>query len=172
MVVLDEADSDADFNGGLGAGALNDAAGDFAVRNSVLAGNIRSGAPVPSDCSGALDAYGHNRFGSVAGCTVTHTGACGGSDPLLGSLAELGPLQFNGGATPTHAIQAGSGLIDDVDSPCICQDRFGNPLAHDQRDGPRVVGARCDVGAFELGALPAGALFSDGFENGTTWNWR
>lgn len=171
-VVLNEADTDADPNGGLGGGAFNEPGGIFAVRNSVLAGNFRSGAPVPSDCSGAVGGYGHNRFGSFSGCTVTHTGACGGSDLPLGSPAELGPLQFNGGATPTHAIQAGSGLIDDVDSPCICQDRFSSPIAVDQRGGARVVGARCDVGAFEFGALPAGALFSDGFEIGTTWNWR
>ncbi len=171
-VVFNEADTDADPNGGLGGGAFNEPGGIFAVRNSVLAGNTRSGAPVPTDCSGAVGGYGHNRFGSFSGCTVTHTGACGGSDLLLGSLAELGPLQINGGRTPTHAIQAGSGLIDDVDSPCICQDSFAVPILSDQRGGPRVVGARCDVGAFEFGALPAGALFSDGFETGNTWNWR
>jgi hypothetical protein len=171
-IVFNEADTDADPNGGLGGGVFNEPGSAFAVRNSVLAGNTRSGAPVPTDCAGSLDAYGHNRFGSFSGCTVTHTGACGGADLLLGSVAELGPLQFNGGATPTHAIQAGSGLIDDVDSPCNCQDRYGFPLINDQRDGPRVVGARCDVGAFEVGALPVGALFSDGFESGNFWNWR
>lgn len=171
-VAFNDADSDADPGGGVGGGFYNAAGNAFALRNSVVAGNFRSGAPIPDDCFGAVDTFGHNRFGSFSGCTLTHAGACGGSDLALPSLAELGPLQYNGGGTPTHAIQAGSALIDDVDAPCICQDPFGSPLALDQRVGLRVVGARCDVGAFERGALPDGALFSDEFESGTTWNWR
>lgn len=171
-IAFNDADSDADPNGGTGGGFYNEVGGGFALRNSVVAGNTRSGAPIADDCVGAADGYGHNRFGSFAGCALNHTGSCGGSDLLLPAIAELGPLQFNGGPTPTHAIQAGSALIDDVDSPCVCQDRFGDPLSFDQREGARVVGARCDVGAFEFGALPAGALFADGFESGNTWKWR
>jgi hypothetical protein len=170
-VAFNEADSDADPNAGRGGGAYNGATGILAIRNSVFAGNSRSGAPVPDDCFGALGSYGHNRFSSFDGCAITQTGACGGSFELLASTAELGPLVANGGATRTHAIQPGSSLVDDVDPPCICQDQNGAPIAHDQRDGPRVVGARCDVGAFELGALPPGSIFADGFESGGTYLW-
>jgi hypothetical protein len=171
-VVFNEADSDADVNGGVGGGIRSAPGGIFAIRNSVLAGNTRSGAPVADDCSGNVAGYGHNRLGSFAGCNVTHTGACGGADNLLGSIAELGPLRFNGGPTPTHAIQPGSGLIDDVDAPCICQDSGAAQILADQRKGPRISGARCDVGAYESGALPPGSLFSDGFENTSTARWN
>ena len=170
-VAFNEADSDADPNGGRGGGVWNDPFGTLAIRNSVLAGNYRSGSPVADDCYGDLGAYGHNRFGSFTGCTIAHTGGCGGTDLLLASLNELGPLQYNGGVTPTHAIQPGSSLIDDVDAPCICQNQFANPITLDQRDGSRVVGARCDVGAYELGALPSNLIFADGFEWGSIALW-
>lgn len=171
-VAFNEADFDADPNGGRGGGAYSGSAGVFAIRNSVFAGNTRAGAPVPDDCYGNVGSYGHNRFSTYDGCTITQTGACGGSFQLLASTAELGPLQFNGGATRTHAIQPGSSLVDDVDPPCICQNDLGNPIPFDQREGPRVVGPRCDVGAYELGALPAGSLFADGFESGGSSLWN
>ena len=66
----------------MGGGVRSEPAGVFAIRNSVLAGNYRSGAPVADDCSGNLGAHGHNRFGSTAGCNVTHTGGCGGSEVM------------------------------------------------------------------------------------------
>ncbi len=171
-VAFNEADTDADPDGGRGGGVYNETASTLAIRNSVLAGNYRSGAPEPDDCFGNLAAYGHNRFGSFTGCTVTHTGACGGTDQLLASLAELGPLQYNGGATPTHAIQPGSSLIDDVDAPCVCQNQFASPILSDQRDGPRIAGARCDVGAYEFDALPSNLIFTDGFGGGLSDYWR
>jgi CSLREA domain-containing protein len=171
-VVFNQADIDADPNGGRGGGLYNESSGTLAIRNSVLAGNYRSGAPVADDCFGTLASYGHNRFGSFDGCAISHGGNCGGQDLLLASTTELGPLRFNGGATRTHAIQAGSSLIDDVDPNCICQNWMGNALASDQRGGPRVAGARCDVGAFEYGALPPGSLFADDFELGHSLLWR
>jgi hypothetical protein len=171
-VAFNEADVDADPIGGTGGGIRNEPPGILAIRNSVLAGNYRSGTPVPDDCSGSLGSYGFNRLSSFAGCAITQTGGCGGMHRLLGSNSELGPLRYNGGVTPTHAIQAGSDLIDDVDPPCVCQNELASPIALDQRDGSRVVGARCDVGAFEFGALPAGSLFADGFESGSTWYWH
>ncbi len=53
----------------------------------------------------------------------------------------------------THALLAGSNAIDggDPDFGCIGPDAL--PFATDQRGAPRVVGARCDVGAFEYRPL-------------------
>ena len=56
--------------------------------------------------------------------------------------AKLNPLSDNGGPTQTHALLPGSPAID-----------LGNntdALATDQRGQPRVVGERCDIGAYEL----------------------
>jgi hypothetical protein len=171
-VAFNEADVDGDPNGGRGGGVHNYPGGTFAIRNSVFAGNYRSGAPVPDDCYGTLGSYGHNRFTSVVGCTITQTGACGGTYLALDSASELGPLRYNGGVTRTHAIQPGSALIDDVHPPCICQNQSATPIGYDQRNGPRIVGARCDVGAFEFGALPPNLLFADGFEFGILGLWN
>jgi len=142
----------------------------FNPRNSVIAGNTNSAAHVPDDCKGpgTNTGFGYNKFGTKDGCVVGHAGACAGSDSLLDSLAELGPLQSNGGPTRTHAIQAGSGMIDGVVSPCVCNGAESN----DQRDGARPQGQSCDIGAFEYDALPSGLVFRDDFELGNLWAWN
>lgn len=71
------------------------------------------------------------------------------ADPLLG------PLQYNGGATLTHALLPGSPAIEHGNNIAI--------LNFDQR-GPgyrRVVGAAADIGAFEVGA---DGIFGDSFD--------
>lgn len=57
--------------------------------------------------------------------------------------ALLGPLDDDGGPTPTHALLVGSPAVDGVGSGCP-------PPAADQRGVTRPQGARCDIGAFEL----------------------
>lgn len=62
----------------------------------------------------------------------------GGEQPLD---PRLGPLQDNGGTTPTRALRPGSLAINTVsDSQCP---------ATDQRGEPRPQGAACDIGAYE-----------------------
>ncbi|HET6865942.1 MAG TPA: fibronectin type III domain-containing protein, partial [Solirubrobacteraceae bacterium] len=56
---------------------------------------------------------------------------------------KLGPLQGNGGPTPTMALGAGSAAID----------RGAGCASTDQRGLTRPVGAACDIGAYEF-ALP------------------
>lgn len=57
---------------------------------------------------------------------------------------KLGPLQDNGGPTPTRALLAGSPAINAGSNP--------SGLAHDQRGGDyaRAVGGSADVGAYEF----------------------
>jgi len=68
---------------------------------------------------------------------------------------QLGPLQDNGGPTPTHALLPGSPAIDAGGSDCP-------PPATDQRGFPRPVDgnddgvATCDIGAYELGGTAPG----------------
>jgi len=76
-------------------------------------------------------------------------GSCVGTsgDPLLG------PLQDNGGPTPTMLPGFGSGAIDAVDcDPAV---------SVDQRGVSRPQGEACDIGAVEV---LTDAIFADGFE--------
>jgi hypothetical protein len=63
---------------------------------------------------------------------------------LVGVDPRLGPLQDNGGPTPTMALLLGSPAIDAGSNPLN--------LPTDQRGDPRVVGAGADIGAYEFGA--------------------
>jgi hypothetical protein len=76
-------------------------------------------------------------------------GANGISNAVAGNLVgvdpKLGPLEDNGGPTPTMALLPGSPAIDAGANPL--------GLTSDQRGySPRVVGAAADIGAYELGA--------------------
>lgn len=132
----------ASFRGGgldTGAGALT------VVNNSIIAGN--DGQLGPNDCSGALSFDSRNNLiGDSNGCEISgflFTYVLD-VDPLLS------PLAFNGGPTPTHALQSGSPARETA---------YGFPPpaanaceARDQRGVPRPQGAGvCDMGAFEAG---------------------
>jgi hypothetical protein len=67
----------------------------------------------------------------------------------------LASLSYNGGLTPTHALQP--------TSPCIDAGNNVAGLSVDQRGPgfPRVIGANTDIGAFEL---DLDLIFADGFD--------
>lgn len=79
---------------------------------------------------------------------------------------NLGPLANNGGGTQTHALLAGSCLIDagGTFSP------GGLLFTHDQRGGsfPRFVNTHADIGAFEYQGAPAPVDGACGSDNGKT----
>jgi len=104
--------------------------------------------------------------GACFGGTVTALGVnlstdatCAGFTQVTPAQLSLGPLDFNGGLTQTHALLPGSVAVDAASD---CNDALGNPVATDQRgarrprDGDQTGGAACDVGAFERGpeAIP------------------
>ena len=89
----------------------------------------------------------------------------------------MAPLAFNGGPTQTRALLPGSPAIDAGDPAIVF-----NPAQSDQRgapfvrvvDGNAVIGARIDIGAFELQPTPAPSadFDSDGDRDGAdffTW---
>jgi hypothetical protein len=81
--------------------------------------------------------------GSGAGWQ-TAFGTDGGGN--LDADPKLGPLQDNGGSTPTLMLAAGSSAIDaGLDSACNAAPVY----AHDQRGIVRPIGAHCDIGAVE-----------------------
>jgi hypothetical protein len=128
------ADSDRDGSGD-GGGISNEISGTVALSNTLLAGNFDRGGDAP-DCSGTIVSAGHNLIGDALGCALVT-----GLGDVVGQAARIGPLAFNGGPTPTHALLPGSPAIDAGDS-LFCP-------AADQRGVARPQGAACDIGAYE-----------------------
>src|SRR5581483_10807922 len=120
--------------GSTGSGIYNDPSDSVTINGVIIASNTSG-----SNCAGLITSQGDN-ISSDASCNLTGPGDRNSTDPLLG------PLQDNGGFMPTHALLPGSPAIDGV-THNACP-----PPATDQRGFLRPAGARCDVGAFELGA--------------------
>lgn len=78
------------------------------------------------------------------GYSVLDDGTCAVAGPgdLEHTAAVLGPLQDNGGPTPTHALQPGPGVNHLPASICPAP-------ATDQRGVERAQGPACDAGAYE-----------------------
>jgi hypothetical protein len=150
-IVYNGADAD-HSNGGSGGGVYNELQATFNLRNALVAGNFVSAQSyvIYDQCTGTLNSFGRNLFGEDTFCTVNN--GVGGSWGYLNSLNTLGPLQNNGGPTWTHALLPGSNAIDGGDPVQGCIGPDALPLATDQRGAARVVGVRCDIGAFEYGA--------------------
>jgi hypothetical protein len=139
--------------------------GDAQISNLTIAGN-QINAP-----GGALFNQGQVQFENtiVADNTATPAGNCAnfgtsgsagfnldsgntcgfaGNGDLVNTEPLLGPLQNNGGPTPTQALPPGSPAVDKGS----CSDITGNPQSIDQRGvaRPQPTGGKCDIGAFEL----------------------
>lgn len=147
--------------GGSGNGAgLRIDNGTVNLANTLLANNtLVNAVGSADDCTAAAGTLtaSYSLLRNAAGCGFMGVGNVSGADPLLAaSLAD------NGGATRTAALLEGSPVIDAGD-PAGCQDYFGKNLVFDQRGVgfPRVVGAACDIGAFEK----LDRIFADGFDN-------
>jgi hypothetical protein len=114
-----------------------------------LLGSVVSNS-VANCADGLVESLGHN---------IDSDGSCGLTDPtdLSGVDPMLGPLQNNGGPTPTHALLAESPARDAIPVASCTYDDDGDPatsevpLTTDQRSVRRPQNGRCDIGAFERG---------------------
>jgi hypothetical protein len=132
-----------------GIPAVSVSQGIISFANSVIAADPRGG--VVSNCSqgspGQIVSGGHN-LSTTPQCGFAATG------DIQGQPALLGPLQLNGGQTPTHAFLGGSPAID-AGNPGTPGSGGGTCAATDQRglgrpqDGVAGGPVRCDIGAFE-----------------------
>jgi CSLREA domain-containing protein len=129
-------------------GIANVDPGIVTVSNTILAGNTQGRRPLPviaADCNGVLTSAGYNLIGTTSHCTISgdQTGNLIGVDP------KLGPLQNNGGPTPTHALLAGSPARNAANP---ARPGGGYPACPplDQRLKSRTRDARCDMGAVEM----------------------
>ena len=133
-----------------GAAVYNDGTGARpTIAHSTFSGNAVTdtamGSILYGDSSVTASIVWGNTGTSIGGCAATVVdsivqGGCVGTgildvDPLLG------PLQDNGGATPTQLPASGSPAIDAVDCAAA-------PTT-DQRGVARPQGSRCDLGAVE-----------------------
>jgi predicted outer membrane repeat protein len=126
----------------------------ISIRGSIVAGNRadEGGADfVKGDFSSALT-VNYSLVGEFVGqILIAGIG-------IIRGVPHLAPLANNGGPTRTHALMPGSPAIDAGDPSIV----FG-PNQFDARGAPfvRVVGARIDIGAFELQTSAASADFDD-----------
>lgn len=137
--------ADSDDQGFGSGGGIFVSKGSVSLVHSIVAGNIDNSGTAPN-LSGIFNS--------------TYS--------LVGQGAEfLGPLQDNGGPTPTHALLPGSPAID-AGNPNLMQGDAGLP-EFDQRGAPfaRVAGSRIDIGAFEFQS-PSGDLSADFDRDGDT----
>ena len=113
--------------------------GTISFKNSIIALNYR-GTTI-DDCrapNGSFVSQGYN-LRSDADCGTAAT-------DILSTTPVLGPLQDNGGYTPTIALLSGSPAID-------AGTNTGCPST-DQRGESRPYNSTCDIGAFEYQPLP------------------
>jgi hypothetical protein len=113
------------------SGIVGDRLSSTTVRNTLLA---NSG----TNCAGTITSSDYNLSSDATCALFTQPHDLNGIDP------RIGPLSYNGGPTPTHALLNGSPAIDAGGTSAN-----GCP-ATDQRGVARPQGAACDIGAYEL----------------------
>lgn len=146
-----EAEDSAGFR--FAGGANIHAGSSVVVRNTIVADPLGG-----ADNCGSGFVPGSTNFTS-GGFNLDEDGSCGfeqGSD-LVGVVAGLDPvLKDNGGATPTHALLAGSVAIDRGNSFGSGVDQRGLPRPSDfPAIGNKEGGDGADIGAFEVQAPAA-----------------
>lgn len=114
---------------------------------------------IVGSCHGTYSSLGYNLVENASECTLTGNQA----GNLLNQDARLAALGQNGGPTLTRALLADSPAID-AGNPAGCAGLNGVTLTSDQRGFPRPTDGdgdgtpRCDIGAFETGAVGIGGL--------------
>jgi hypothetical protein len=153
--------ADSDLNGtGQGGGIATAPESEVFLVNSIVADNSdtmqfgSSWVPTGGDCSGEITSLSFNVVENVNTMRCHTVGPTSQVDPLLG------PLQFNGGPTPTHAPSRSSEAVTHANPDCT--DLLGGPLLTDQRGHHRPPDGPCHMGAFQIGSRLVRDANSDG----------
>ena len=155
LIIMDSTITGNSLSNSLGGGNLRCGGiwGNATIGNSIVAGNSdKLGMP---DWVGSALSLGYNLIGSTNGSTGW------GTNDLVGSTTslldpKLGPLQNNGGPTPTHALLPNSPAIDQGSSGVAVQ----------QNSGPYTTGGPDDWQSFT--ALISGPLARVGIGTGNS----
>jgi hypothetical protein len=127
-------------------GGIKNAGGTLTLRNSIVAGNSGTAAP---NVDGTITSLGYNVVGPLG--TASVAAAAGDQLGVSDASVHLGPLQDNGGPTPTHALLAGSIAIDKGESSGSTSDQRGSTRPCDDTTIANASGGDgADVGAFEV----------------------
>jgi hypothetical protein len=123
--------------------------GTTTLQNTVIAGN--SGVDLPNT-DGFFTSLGHNIIGelgtNVAATTITPT--TGDQIDVLDASLSFGPLQNNGGLTPTHALLPGSIALDAGHSGGLTTDQRDMTRPCDNAGLANAAGGDgADIGAYE-----------------------
>jgi len=129
------------------------------LKNTIIAGNVAFGNEGNDFAgSGVFNANNYNLIGDPSIYDFFgFIGTVGSGTDIIDPNPGLGPLQYNGGLTETHALLPGSPAIDAGNNnliPVDSEDIDGDgdttePIPYDQRGLLRVVGTRIDIGAVE-----------------------
>jgi hypothetical protein len=131
-----------------GAGVFNGGESTLTLANTIIGED--TGSEVSNGASAGTVAIGSTI--AVRGQDLVQ-GGLAGFPAVLSADPLLGPLQNNGGPTPTMALLPGSPAID-AGVNNFALDLSGNSLTTDQRGHWRICGASVDLGAYEL-TVPA-----------------
>lgn len=137
-----------DVNNGSGyGGGIYNLRGIVQIANTILARNVAITGDVysvVSDGQGTFTNQGYNLVGTADRITGLLASDLTGVDP------SLGPLQDNGGTTPTYALLEGSAAIDGGTRSGLAFDQRGLPRTLDCRDVINSAGGDgTDIGAVE-----------------------
>jgi len=142
------------------------ALGPVSLRNTIVAGN--SGVDLPN-LDGTFTSLGYNIIGNTGtrDDNPTFVPTTGDQVGVTDAALNLGPLQNNGGPTPTHALGAGSVAIDKGHSSLLTTDQRGLTRPCDLLSVANATGGDgADVGAFEVqGACAAAAAPPDAVDD-------
>jgi hypothetical protein len=123
--------------------------GTTTLRNSIVAGNAGTDLP---NLDGTFTSLGYNLIGELGLAPGNPTIVAATGDQLDVGLAalSLGPLQNNGGSTPTHALLAGSAARDQGHASGGTTDQRGLTRPCDDASIANATGGDGgDIGAYE-----------------------
>ena len=134
--------------------------GTMNLRSSILAGNTNASlADTSPNFVGAINSLGYNVIGHLGTPPYDAPYAAHPTDQVgvTGAQLNLGPLQNNGGPTPTHAPGAGSVAVDKGHSSGAAADQRGLARPCDLAAVANAAGGDgSDSGAFEVQGVCGG----------------